>query len=235
MDWIRSLYIAASIFGVGVTVADLVGAFSSLTEGGSDDGDGQGDADGDGASIGDEFDVDVSAEAGADSGAGEGAGDGEGEGSGETDGDGHPSVLAHDLRRGPGVALRLMTALRSIVYFAVGFGPVGWFATTQYARPIASLAWSVPVGIGVMVSARILRRLFRKDLSSDIKPTDLLMETGTVTVSIGAGAMGKARVIVGGVYVDRFARAHDPGEEIGVGARIRVVDVTDECVFVEEE
>jgi hypothetical protein len=227
MDWIRSLYIAASIFGVGVTVADLVGAFSSLTEGGSDDGAGQGagqgDGNSDGASIGDEFDVDVSAD------TGEGAGQGDG------DGDAHPSVLAHDLRRGPGVALRLMTALRSIVYFAVGFGPVGWFATTQYARPIASLAWSVPVGIGVMVSARILRRLFRKDLSSDIKPTDLLMETGTVTVSIGAGAMGKARVIVGGVYVDRFARAHDPGEEIGVGARIRVVDVTDECVFVEVE
>lgn len=210
MDWIRSLYIAATIFGVGVTVADLVGAFSSLSEGGGDDG---GDGAGDDA----------------------GEGDGQADEAGETDGDGHLSVLAHDVRRGPGVALRLMTALRSVVYFAVGFGPVGWFATTQYARPAASLAWSVPVGIGVMVSARILRRLFRKDLSSEIKPTDLLMETGTVTVSIGAGAMGKARVVVGGVYVDRFARTNDPEKAIAVGARIRVVDVTDECVFVEEE
>ncbi len=197
MEWIRSLYIAASIFGVGITIADLIGAFSSLTEGGADAGNGGDD--------------------------------------GETGGDEHSSVLAHDLRRGPGIALRLMTALRSIVYFAVVFGPVGWFATTQYARPLASLAWSVPVGLGVMISARILRKLFRKDLSSDIKPTDLLMETGIVTVSIGAGEMGKARVVVGGTYVDRFAQAHNPNDEIRVGTRIRVVDVTDECVYVEEE
>ena len=234
MEWILSVYIGASIFGVGVTIADLVGAFSSLTEGGSDDGDGDAadDADADG---GDDADADVD---GGDSDGGVDGEDGGDEGEDADEGgddDSHPSVVAHDIRRRKGLALRMVTTLRSLVYFSVGFGPVGWFATTQYSNPVATLAWSVPVGVIVLVLARGLRRLFRKDLSSDIKMTDLIMEAGEVIVSIGSGQMGKARISVGGVYVERFARAKDGQTEIPVGSKIRVVDVDQECVFVEQE
>ncbi len=209
MSWILSLYIGVSIFGVGVTIADLFGAFSNLSEGGSDDGD----------------------SSGSDDPAADDSGD-----DGDSDGSAHsPSVLAHDLRSKPGTVLRLLALMRSTVFFSVGFGPVGWFATTQYSTPLPTLAWSLPVGLAVMITAKGLRKLFRKDLSSEIRMSDLIMESGTVTVSIGKGQIGKARLMIGGVYVERFSRAHDELTEISVGARVRVIDANDECVFVEEE
>ena len=128
-----------------------------------------------------------------------------------------------------------MTVVRSVVYFATGFGPVGWFATTQYESLMPTLAWSVPVGLLVMVGTRGLRRLIRRDLSSDVVSTDLIMERGTVTVSIGRGQMGRVRISVGGVYKEWYARAKDPEEDLRVGTPVRVVDTGEECVFVERE
>jgi membrane protein implicated in regulation of membrane protease activity len=55
-----------------------------------------------------------------------------------------------------------------------------------------------------------------------------------VTVTIGRGEMGKVRVTVGGSYVDWYARCKGD-VALKVGTRVRVVDVTDECVFVEED
>ena len=128
-----------------------------------------------------------------------------------------------------------MFLLRSVVFFCLGFGPVGWFATTQYGSAGATLAWSVPVGVVVMVSARVVRKLLRKDLTSEIRKEDLLMEKGTVIVSIGKGQMGKVRVSIGGVYADRFAKASDPETRISTGTEIRVIEATEEFVLVEPE
>ena len=240
MNWIQSLYVGATIFGVGVTLADLIGAFSNLTEGGeSDSGEADGeldDVDVDDVGDGDDGDADFD-EGGGDDTEGDALdeADAGAEGTASSSSTTTPSVIAHDVRRRKSTLLRLLTVLRSLVYFALGFGPVGWFATTQYARPEATLAWSLPVGFAIMILARGLRKLFRKDLSSDVHMTDLLMEKGHVTVSIGKGLMGKARITIGGVYVERFARAKDDETEIRVGTPIRVIDANDECVFVEEE
>jgi membrane protein implicated in regulation of membrane protease activity len=135
--------------------------------------------------------------------------------------------------RGSGL-VTAMSVVRSVVYFCLGFGPVGLFAMTQYGSPATTLLWSVPVGAVVMVGTRLLRRLASREISSDVSSQDLLMERGVVTVSIGKGQMGKVRVTIGGSYVDWYARCK--GEtSLKVGTRIRVVDATDECVYVEEE
>ena len=212
MNWLLSVYIGATIFGVGVTIADLFGAFSNLVGGESGDG-------GDTESDGDDFD-----DAEADDAAGD-------EGPAEHQG----SIVGHDRSYRGSAVLKVMTGVRSLVYFALGFGPVGWFATTQYASRASTLAWSLPIGLVVMVGTRLLRSFMRKDLSSDIKEEDLIMEKGTVTVSIGKGQLGKVRTSIGGVYVERFARARNGESVFSVGTAVRIVDVADDCVYVEVE
>jgi len=198
------MYIAATIFGAGVTVVDMIGVLGSQTGEDADGDDDAADDDGD---------------------------------SGEDAVDDHPSVVAHDFR--PRSAqkwiLRSLNMLRNLVYFSLGFGPVGWFALGRYSQVSATLLWSIPSGLVVMVGARLLRRLLRSELDSQVAGGDLLMERGEITVSVSVGQMGKARIRVGGIYVDRFARAKEPGVSLPVGTTIRVVDVSDECIFVEEE
>jgi membrane protein implicated in regulation of membrane protease activity len=224
MEWLLPLYIGATIFGVGITIADLFGAFSNLVGGesggdvGSDSG-GDTDIDGieaDGADGADDIDDvdDVDAD--------------------EADHAGQ-SILAHDARRRGSAVLKIMTGFRSLVYFSLGFGPVGWFAISQYGLTTRTLAWSLPVGAVVMVGTRMLRSFMRKDLSSDVKEVELIMEKGVVTVSIKNAQMGKVRIIVGGAAIDRYARAMDKEEDLLVGTQIRVVDISDECVLVEKE
>ncbi|MAG13268.1 MAG: hypothetical protein CMN78_01595 [Spirochaetales bacterium] len=224
MTWLVPLYIGATIFGVGITIADLIGAFSNLT--GDNTGDAEADGDGDS-----EMDYVSNADASTDSeadGVDDSADDGGAEGT-------RGSLAGHDRGQHRSTILRIMTVLRSAVYFSLGFGPVGLFALTQYDSRGVTLAWSVPIGMVVMVGTRMLRSFMRKDLSSDIKNEDLILEKGVVTVSIGKGQMGKIRTTVGGAYVDRFARAKSDEAEISIGKPIRIVDVADDCVYVEEE
>ena len=162
------------------------------------------------------------------------ADDGDGDAD-DGDGDDAVSIAGHDRVHHGNAALRILTAFRSLVYFALGFGPVGWFATTQYSTAASTLAWSVPVGLGVMVGTRLLRSFMRRDLSSDIRKEDLIMESGVVTVSIGKGKMGKVRISIGGMQTERFARAKGDDSNIAVGTRVSVTDATDDCVYVEEE
>ena len=97
------------------------------------------------------------------------------------------------------------------------------------------MAWSVPVGVVAMIGGRLLRQLQRQRLDSQLSDADMIMERGEVLVSIGKGQIGKVRLLVEGVYAERYARAHDPAKSLPVGASVRVVDVSEECVYVEEE
>jgi membrane protein implicated in regulation of membrane protease activity len=129
----------------------------------------------------------------------------------------------------------MLTTARSLVHFSLGFGPVGWFALATGRGVASSLAWSIPVGAVALVGGRLLRRIQRSELDSQFTPEDLIMERGEVLVSIGKGQMGKVRIFLEGTYVERFARANNPEESFRVGTKIRVIDVSDEYVYVEEE
>ncbi len=215
MEWIRALYVGATVFGAGVTVADLIGVFSNL---GSDDGLADGASDIDDADAGDSGDDEVDAAADA-----------------AADADARASLAGHDSGRRKSPVLVLLTGLRMLVYFSLGFGPVGWFATSRYGGAAATLAWSIPVGVLVAVGTRAVRSFMRRDLSSTVTKDDLIMEKGVVTVSIGAGAVGRVRISLGGVYVDRFAKSNEPDRSIAVGTTVRVVNSDDEYVYVESE
>lgn len=224
MAWLLSLYIGATVFGVGVTVLDMIGAL-----GGDEDADGaDADAIDSPGAEGDTFDTDDGFAADSDSDGGEDAGDDEG-------GDHEPAVLGHDRRRSGGLIVRFMSFLRNIVYFSLGFGPVGWFAIATGEAIPATFAWSAGSGVVILLGARILRRILRSELTSDFKETDLLMETGTVNVTIQPGQIGRVRLTIGGAYVDRYARSKDTEVPIQPGTEVRVVDLGNDAVIVEPE
>ena len=254
MAWLLSIYIAATVFGVGVTAIDLFGLIGDQEsdgedgdDGGADDGDA--DFDGDGADFdgdaggdfvadgvdadldgGGDFDTDADGDADFDADSdGDDGGDAEGDG----DATGRASVAGHDRKRRNPV-LRILSALRNLVYFALGFGPTGWFALGTGESIGAALAWSGGVGVTVLIGARVLRRILRSELSSEVKASDLLMEKGTVTVTIGPDQMGKVRIRLGGALVDRYARSK-LDRPLPPGSRIQVTDIDEDCVYVEPE
>jgi membrane protein implicated in regulation of membrane protease activity len=222
MSWLLSLYIGATVFGVGVTFLDLLGVLGGDQ---SDDADGGDDFGADADS-----DLDISADAG-----GEASGDSDADADADAQADDHHSaVLGHD-RRSPGDALlAFFSLLRNLIYFCLGFGPVGWFALATGESLGATLAWSVGVGIVVLTGARILRRVLRSELTSSIRESDLLMERGTVTVTIMPGQLGRVRVKLGSAYIDRSARAENAEKKLGSGTAIQVVNLDADGVIVEE-
>ena len=231
---LTSIYIASAIFGAGVTVIDMLGILGDLfhESGGAHDagshGD-HGDHDGDhGGFHGDH----AGAHGDHDDAAGsEHAGE---HAEGLTHAD-KGSAAAHETYSERNVLGQILSIARSVVHFSLGFGPVGLFAVATGRGTLASLAWSVPVGVVAMIGGRLLRQLQRQRLDSQLSDADMIMERGEVLVSIGKGQIGKVRLLVEGVYAERYARAHDPAKSLPVGASVRVVDVSEECVYVEEE
>jgi len=217
MGWLLSLYITTTVFGVGVTLVDLFGGFGARSE---DTSDGEASAAVDEAAVGDE------GTAGEESDT---------EGADEDGADDRVSVVAHDQRQRGNAVIRILSVARSVVYFSLGFGPVGLFATLRGESVGIGLAWSIPVGVGVMIGTRLLRKVLRQEIDSQFKGEDFIMERGKVIVSIGQGQIGKVRIDVGGVYADRYAKAKNNEEDIPAGAGVRVVDVTDEYIYVEKE
>lgn len=246
MGWLLSLYIATTVFGVGVTLVDLLGGFGARSEDTSDgeasgaEDDGGGDAE-DGTADGDEGSGEDTDAEGADEDGAEEGGEQEAESDESAVGDAavgdaeRVSIVAHDRRQRGNAVIRILSVARSVVYFSLGFGPVGLFATLRGESVGIGLVWSIPVGVAVMIGTRLLRKALRQEIDSQFKGEDFIMERGRVIVSIGRGQIGKVRINVGGTYADRYAKAKNNKEDIPAGASVRVVDVTDEYIYVEKE
>ena len=236
MGWLLSLYIATTVFGVGVTLVDLLGGFGARSEDTSDgeasSGDeASGEDGGDEGTAGEDTDAEGAEEDGVEEG-----GEQEAEADEAAVGDAERvSVVAHDRRQRGNAVIRILSVARSFVYFSLGFGPVGLFATLRGESVGVGLAWSIPVGAAVMIGTRLLRKVLRQEIDSQFKGEDFIMERGKVIVSIGRGQIGKVRIHVGGTYADRYAKAKNDEEDIPAGANVRVADVTDEYLYVEKE
>lgn len=233
MSWLLSIYIGATIFGVGITLIDLFGLFGGheadrAGASGHDSGGQEGFADH--ALAGHDGAAQEAAEARIDAPEPDTAGGGEGHTA-----EHQPSVAGHDRTGGRSALLGLLTFLRNLIYFCLGFGPVGLFALATSGSIARALVWSIPVGGAALFGTRALRRFMRRELNSEISSSELLMEHGVVIVSIGAGDLGKVRVKLGDLYVDRFARAASATAAIPVGSAVRITEVTDDCIYVEEE
>jgi membrane protein implicated in regulation of membrane protease activity len=130
--------------------------------------------------------------------------------------------------------LAVMSVLRSLVYFALGFGAVGWFAVATGKGLLVSLLWSVPSGVVITIIAKLVKRLQRQELDSQFKSYELLMEKAEVLVAIPKGQIGKVRIVIDGMNIDRYAKAQKPEEEFKKGEQVQVVEVSEDFLYVEQ-
>lgn len=239
MQSLLVLYSTLAAFGIGVTIIDLFGVFDQLGPdgAGADDDSPEGTLD---PGAGDELDGSTD---GADLQ----------ETSGDTDtiappyGDRGSWVVADQpgarptnrggagqtRGRGALAVAKAISGLRSGVYFSLGAGPTGLFALLTGVSGTASLAWSAGAGIFIAILAKTLRAFIRRDLDSSIKPEEYLMDQAIISVPISPGAMGKALVSRYGRNTELYVRCKDPSRALSKGEAVRIVDIDDDCYWVE--
>lgn len=206
----RQIFVAATVFSAGVVVLDLLGVL------GGHAGD-AGHLDGDATPA---FDHAGDGGAGADGSHGDGAGHDHG----------HAADQAQVGHAAP--ILSVLTYLRLLVYFCLGFGPTGWVSMATGRGPLLSLGLAVPVGLAALFLAQAFFRFQRRDTDSQIGREELLTAEATVVVPLNHATMGKVRIKSGMNVTDRFALAAEAGKQFAKGEPVRIVRVTDECVYV---
>ena len=217
MSWLNGVYIGCTLFSVSVTVLDFLGFLSGSQDSGGDTSDVP-DA---GGVQGTEFE----------------------DGSMNFDSD-LPPDEAHTGRTAPAdithptgrvAVLSVLSYLRSIVYFCLGFGPTGWAAIAMGNSAAKSLIWAVPAGMAAFVLARAFFRFQRTDTDSSLQSEELYFQRATVIVPLTHDTMGKVRVRVGMNVTEQYALAAEPNTQFEKGDTVWVTNVTPECVYVEHE
>lgn len=206
---LMQIFIACSIFGIGVVLLDFIGLL----------GDGEGDGD-----VG--FDMD-----GSDGGADFDASDFDGDADGDFDGDSGDS--GGDALGGGGMAvLSALRYLRLFVYYCLGFGPTGLAAMILGRSALASLLFAVPAGLLSLLLASAFFRFQRSNTDSSLRPHDMLNERAVVTIPLSQSDMGRVRVQIGMNVSEPYALAADGGRAFEKGEVVQIVRVTDEAVYV---
>ncbi|MEX1021007.1 MAG: hypothetical protein WDZ49_15190 [Litorilinea sp.] len=220
---LRQIFIAGTVFGMGVVALDFLGIF-----GGSSAGDAGGDAGG--------LDSDFDGSIEGDAGTGD-AVTGETGGGGSVDADGDVAEnLSGDIAKhgdaGTNLVLSMLAYLRLMVYFFLGFGPMGLVALLSGRAPLVALLLAVPVGVVAIFLALAFFRFQRSDTDSTVQGKELLMREATVTVPLTHTTMGRVRLQIGMSVVDPYALAEDPAADLQQGDTVRIVRVTPDCVYV---
>jgi len=128
--------------------------------------------------------------------------------------------------------LPVLRYLRTLVYFALGFGPLGLAAQTTGASVLGSLAWAVPGGLVTAWLARLFWGWQQRDVDSTVQQHELLLERARVIVPLSSTTMGRVRLRLGQTVVERYALAEDEWETLRTDEVVEIVRVTDECVYV---
>jgi membrane protein implicated in regulation of membrane protease activity len=202
-DFVRLIFIASTVFSVGVVLLDFFGVL-----GGHHDGETSGDV-----TTGHVFSGD---HAQADHAQGD-----------------HSGQFHHGPdQQGAGPILSALSYLRLFVYFCLGFGPMGLVALATGRNAFASLLFAIPVGVAAVFLAQAFFRFQRQDTDSQLTSADLVGQTGTVIVPLDDKTMGKVRILVGPVVAEQYALAAHPGAAFKNGDQVMISSVTDECVYV---
>jgi hypothetical protein len=133
-----------------------------------------------------------------------------------------------------GGILSVLRYVRIFLYFCAGFGPTGLVAGLFGYGTWPRLGWGLGAGIVAALVARTLFRFQHQELDSTVSPHELLAERAVVTVPIPKGQMGKVRLRMGPVVVERFAIAVDPDDAFEREEVVQIIEVHDDCVRVEK-
>lgn len=131
-----------------------------------------------------------------------------------------------------GPLLSILRYLRIGIYFALGFGPVGLVAEWTGASALGSLVWAAPGGVMSAYLARLFFRFQQRDVDSQVRETELLLERAQVIVPLSNTNMGKVRIKMGQLVLERYALAEDEWETFNTDDQAEIVRVTDECVYI---
>jgi membrane protein implicated in regulation of membrane protease activity len=224
------IYIACTIFAVGVVALDFVGLLDHGGTSGHDFGTL-------GHHGGDDLESTVGGHA---AGHGDAPASAQAQPAGNTHAAPYESAghAAHDRAdrvaesQNAGTVLSVLAYLRLAVYFCLGFGPVGWAALAFGRPPLTSLIIAVPCGVLAVFLARAFFSFQRKDTGIVAPEAALIGERGTVLVQLDDSNMGRVRIQAGMNVMDVYARAADAGHIYQRGEEVRVVRVTDDCAFV---
>ena len=206
---LSQLFIAATIFSVGVVAVDMLGLLGGdggeATEAGGDSGEfgdlGEvGDASNGGEAVGaDSGEIDWTPDSGEEFGPG----------------DTHAGHLGD---QGSPV-LSALTYLRMFVYFCLGFGPVGWFAMAGGRNPAIALLLAAAVGSLAVFIAQAFFRFQRSDTDSTVRSNELLRQQATVLVGLSDTTLGRVRVQLGMSILEPYARAAHEGASTSILGR----------------
>ena len=215
MIWLNGVYIGCTLFSLTITVLDFLGFLGESQGSENGGGDASGDGSGDGAEDGGtRFDTDLPGDEAY---------------AGKTP----PETVPRDTSKV--AVLSVLSYLRSLVYFCLGFGPTGWVAIAMGNSAGQSLIWAAPAGAAAFVLAHMFFRFQRTDTDSSLHSEELFFQQATVTVPLTHDTMGKVRVQVGMNVTEQYALAVEPNARFGKGDTVRVTNVTAECVYVEHE
>ena len=241
------LYSALAVFGIGVTIIDLLGVFDpvSSTESGDADGTEATDILVDGPEAVSTTSIEVSD---IQEGGSEVTAILDDATNPETQNGDQGSWVASGFTRkqqrvwpapvgGSGnktlTVAKFIGTLRTGVYFSLGAGPTGLFALFTGIGGTTSLAWSTGAGVFIAILAKMLRTFVRRDLDSSIKPEEFLMDLAVISVPVSPGALGKALVMRYGRETELYVRCKDQNLALAKGETVRIVDLDDECYWVE--
>ena len=217
------LFIATTVFSVGVVALDFLGLLGHHGDHDFDPGAGHLE----GADLdGGHFD-------GADLDPGDGGL--HDLGSHDTDGGDHghgDDTLSGHSQPSAAPILSVLSYLRLMVYFCLGFGPVGWVGIATGRGALRSMGMAIPVGLASLLLAQAFFRFQRRDTDSQLSRGDLLSQRATVLVPLDYKNMGKVRIQVGLSITERYALAANPEARFEKGDTVQITKVTDECVFV---
>jgi membrane protein implicated in regulation of membrane protease activity len=251
---LQGIYIGCTVFSVGITTLDFLGILGRHDDSDTGDTDAGGDLDATYTDAHGDFDAgDIDASGDFDAGDVDASGDLDA-GDMDIDGDSDAGHIDHaddaddgesghvnDVdsadtpHHGAVAVLSVLSYLRSLVYFCLGFGPTGWFALTAGNDPTRSLMWALPAGAIAFVVARAFFRFQRSDTDSTLRSEELMFQRATVIVPLSHRTMGKIRVQVGMNVTEQYALAAEPNTQFEKGELVWVTNVTDECVYVEDE
>jgi membrane protein implicated in regulation of membrane protease activity len=220
-DFVRLIFIASTVFSVGVVLLDFFGVL-----GGHHGGESSGDI-----SAGHVFSGDHAATDSHDAGGTAGHLPAHADAAHALSD--HSSQTHHGPdQQGAGPILSALSYLRLFVYFCLGFGPMGLVALATGRSAFASLLFAIPVGVTAVFLAQAFFRFQRQDTDSQLTSADLVGQTGIVIVPLDDRTMGKVRILVGPVVTEQYALAAHPGAAFKNGDQVTVSSVTDECVYV---
>ena len=147
--------------------------------------------------------------------------------SGDLDADGH-----HGAHGSHASILMLLSRLRLAVYFCVGFGALGLAAEFTGSGALMSLIWALVGGALAAFLARMMFKFQTRDVDSSLDESELLAQRGKVIIAVVGADMGKVRVQMGQMTLERYALCENPDDAFDVGATVEIVRTSDECVYV---